>query len=739
MQPANLSEAATLLNNILASAATITTLSSHGSQQQPPSTSAVDSRLASLFPSRSRNVSLPLPTTASISGAQAPPPRYQAQQCFGVWKSGTRKKRDRVQQYEHFNKDVVLLPDPSWTVVCKQGPKLWLHNQGHILSAFEFKKVWDHQTIINRIREGFGDRIPADVSLQLLMPCGNKLVLPKLQGGQELTGMLIHKVYRTKSLYIRPSRELLTISEDDVEHSPISTQPTFSMCTRAAARLNRHDAGNETPILINPSSSDEEEGHGTIHAASNTVKGHRGMEGNGSIFGTSTFEVDRSVRRDDIPSTSSASMEVDVPVRRGGIPSTSSAGVDEDYATYLDLVADLSGDFSEDEELQQAIIASMENQITEKVPVEEILQELSSKISTKETCRFNINRSSVWDGAVRGFQRASYDPNFRMSVKFSDDMGKNEESVDLGGPRREFLRLLIEAIAMSPMFEGKENRKTLAINSTALREDWYYTAGRAISVSLVHGGPPPNFLSPLVFSLLTDSSPKPEMEDIADSELLEKVQRVSESTTLEELESSKAPLLDFLANAGCLRPMRSVRDKDLLVHDIVMFQVIHRVQGPFQRFREGLKTLGVLNLLQQYPDSFRPLFSFQPSPMTWEFMEDLFEIRRSTEGSNKWTAEDPVVSFWRDYLLDSYQEDGPKKLQKILAFATGATMVPPVGFSPCPSVEFIHNGADCTSTPMFPTANTCINTIRLPLHDSYKQFKEKFDFALANTYGFGQP
>lgn len=55
--------------------------------------------------------------------------------------------------------------------------------------------------------------------------------------------------------------------------------------------------------------------------------------------------------------------------------------------------------------------------------------------------RFNINRSSVWDGAVGGFQRASYDPNLRMSVKFSDDMGKNEESVDLGRPRREFLRL----------------------------------------------------------------------------------------------------------------------------------------------------------------------------------------------------------------------------------------------------------------------------------------------------------
>ncbi len=53
-----------------------------------------------------------------------------------------------------------------------------------------------------------------------------------------------------------------------------------------------------------------------------------------------------------------------------------------------------------------------------------------------------------------------------MSVKFSDDMGKNEEGVDLGGPRREFLRLLIESIAKSPMFEGKEHSQNLALNST---------------------------------------------------------------------------------------------------------------------------------------------------------------------------------------------------------------------------------------------------------------------------------
>lgn len=98
--------------------------------------------------------------------------------------------------------------------------------------------------------------------------------------------------------------------------------------------------------------------------------------------------------------------------------------------------------------------------------MEEVLQELSSKIKTNQQCRFNINRYAVWEGALRGFRRLSFDPTFRICVKFSDDTGRNEEGVDLGGPRREFLRLLTETIAASSMFEGRENSKNMALDST---------------------------------------------------------------------------------------------------------------------------------------------------------------------------------------------------------------------------------------------------------------------------------
>ena len=102
------------------------------------------------------------------------------------------------------------------------------------------------------------------------------------------------------------------------------------------------------------------------------------------------------------------------------------------------------------------------------VPVRDILQDLATKINHLKKCKFNINRSTVLDGAIRGFKRGTYDPCHTISVRFSDDMGIPEEAVDLGGPRREFLRLLLEALPKSSMFEGEEGKLNLAFDSTGM-------------------------------------------------------------------------------------------------------------------------------------------------------------------------------------------------------------------------------------------------------------------------------
>ena len=71
--------------------------------------------------------------------------------------------------------------------------------------------------------------------------------------------------------------------------------------------------------------------------------------------------------------------------------------------------------------------------------LQEILQQLALKINEDKISKFNIRRSHLWEGALRGLRRKSFSPDNKVSVKFTDDSGTSEGAIDLGGPKREFL------------------------------------------------------------------------------------------------------------------------------------------------------------------------------------------------------------------------------------------------------------------------------------------------------------
>lgn len=51
-------------------------------------------------------------------------------------------------------------------------------------------------------------------------------------------------------------------------------------------------------------------------------------------------------------------------------------------------------------------------------------------------------------------------------------------------------------------------------------------------------------------------------------------------------------------------------------------------------------------------------------------------------------------------------------VEDVLMFATGLSSLPPSGLEPLPQIEFLDDSA-------FPMANTCTNSLKLPLLDSY--------------------
>ncbi|XP_067895470.1 G2/M phase-specific E3 ubiquitin-protein ligase isoform X2 [Heterodontus francisci] len=364
----------------------------------------------------------------------------------------------------------------------------------------------------------------------------------------------------------------------------------------------------------------------------------------------------------------------------------------------------------------------------------DILKDLRSQIELNVISGISVDRTNVWEGALREMRRKTFSPTSTICVQFSDDARNPQDAVDQGNPCHEFFCLLMHHLENSVLFEGSTTSKNMTLNSRALRWDWYYEAGRMIALSIVHGGPSPNFFSTTLFNCLAygPEVTEPTMEDVTHFEVIQKIKKIKESSTLEELKLSVNENADYLSIAGCLRPVWSLDDKEMLVKDVLTFHVISRVRSPFERFCEGLKVLGVLENIQKYPEVFSELLCYKPQKLTAVTFEKLFSINFSPDG-NGMIAESRVVGFWRDYLADV--EDGTTKasFEEILTFATGTNVIPVISFLPGPSIKFLHS--DGIIQYRFPTGQTCLNCLKLPISKTYEEFKECMDFAICNTPG----
>lgn len=161
-----------------------------------------------------------------------------------------------------------------------------------------------------------------------------------------------------------------------------------------------------------------------------------------------------------------------------------------------------------------------------------------------------------------------------------------------------------------------------------------------IAVSLVHGGPSPGFFSKTLFNCLVygPENVKPALEDVADVDVAQTIQmvicnkfhfiycsrlyleikkdllninfveikklifhiyvyihvvnngltylfmQIKYANSLSSLQSAVQDCCEFLAAAGCLRPVTALCDKNVLVDDILIYHVIKRITSPLERF-----------------------------------------------------------------------------------------------------------------------------------------------------------
>ncbi|KAG9272315.1 G2/M phase-specific E3 ubiquitin-protein ligase-like [Astyanax mexicanus] len=329
--------------------------------------------------------------------------------------------------------------------------------------------------------------------------------------------------------------------------------------------------------------------------------------------------------------------------------------------------------------------------------------------------------------------RPNFSPEKTVDVKFTDDHGVSEGAVDNGGPTREFFRLCLQEIKdNSGMFIGPPNMKTLACNSKATRSNWYFMAGQVMAMSVVHGGQSPAFLSPALFNSLLrgPDEVKVSISDVPDVETREKLQMIKDARSDEELQEAVSEASCLISLAGCSRKI-TFTNKEEVCTELAEWYMLQRTRAQYERFRDGLQCLGVLDAIRKYPERFREVFMKTATPLTAAAVENLFQCRMAERGSNRFERQCHTLGYWRDYLQDAEVDLEAVTLEEILVFTTGCDSIPPLGFSPLPSLEFDEVSA-------YPTANTCDNILRVPIKSTYNDFKLAMDFGIQNAAGFGK-
>ncbi|KAE8289557.1 G2/M phase-specific E3 ubiquitin-protein ligase [Larimichthys crocea] len=387
---------------------------------------------------------------------------------------------------------------------------------------------------------------------------------------------------------------------------------------------------------------------------------------------------------------------------------------------------------------------------------EELLQALASQLRPLSV-QVEVSKGAALSAGVALVRRADFDPTHTLSVRFKEKRRTSFPSSlqDSNMAKQYFLKLLVQQIQDSVVFEGPDGSKNLALNSQALREDLYFDVGCLLALALVHGGPPVGFFSRALYQSLFNYPPNQPLTVAymtPDTPLTRQVNRITKAKSLNELKKVMAANWQYLELAGCNRPINRLEEREALVEDLVSFTLITRVQLPLQRFREGLQTLGVFDQVQLFPSAFYSVFCKVDVRLTARSLGQLFSVNHSQQ-EDRLKREMPVVTFWRHFLLECEVGRSSISLQDLLRFVTEADEFPAAGFLPSPSISFLHpvissppeaeqeeeeeedeeEGAGrpgrevWSDEGLFPQRDTTSKHLLLPVTSSYQAFKSSME------------
>lgn len=94
-------------------------------------------------------------------------------------------------------------------------------------------------------------------------------------------------------------------------------------------------------------------------------------------------------------------------------------------------------------------------------------------------------------------------------------------------------------------------------------------------------------------------------------------------------------------------------DKEKMVSAVALHYSVLCSLAELEQLRCGLHVAKVNELLEAYPEMFRPLFIHAPTKLTAQIVQDLYQVDFAEKGSNRRKKQEALMMNWITYLQDA--------------------------------------------------------------------------------------
>ena len=394
------------------------------------------------------------------------------------------------------------------------------------------------------------------------------------------------------------------------------------------------------------------------------------------------------------------------------------------------------------------LLDKQDNDLEEDASLEDLIESFVKKNELPGDESIKVDRKTLRMEIIKFYKKSLGNPDIlrrELLVSFA-----NEDGLDGGAMKIEFFSMALNEIKVR-LFEGTEPNMVPIKDAT--KGMLLHLAGTIVSHALFQrssiGFP---FLAPHIYSHIvgdpddetTSLMKKQHVPLDASTALLhEFINNLESCNNNAEIElllegNSKSEAFWQIINSSRW-PKEKVIDiasKDFLLQHLVYHELLASRKNEIEEFSEGLKSLGLLDLIRKNKEKCKILLTAAESQqaLTANAMKDMII---DVEHHN--FSESQAYKWFIDYMDEEENEEFPadSRLQALLQFWTGWTVVPFGGLTKRLKVAFLPDD----DTKSLPTASACTAVLRIPtVHSSKKGFFQAMNIALKfGRMGFPNP